>query len=299
MTGVGKYDDAAWRSLGLHDAALLSTRTLGKSRIAVKDTASGADSIRITVQACPADGSHHEPCSGGEPVFQPYAAGSLRIVDLCTVYSATVACAQQAVCFYIPRALVSEFSDESGSQVTDLSCPPGTIDPVMAHLAQALLPTFELTVDHSSAFVDHVALAAVSHLAHRYGGLTARRPAARGGLSMLQERRARHHLTTNAGRDVSLAEVAKACGLSRASFISAFARTTGLTPHRWLQQYRLQQVRSLLLNSSTAAAEIALRCGFADQSHMTRVFKRHVGTSPVAWRRQHRQDAATIISATD
>jgi AraC-like DNA-binding protein len=112
---------------------------------------------------------------------------------------------------------------------------------------------------------------------------------------MLQERRAKHQLTTNAGRNLSLAEVARACGLSRARFISAFARSTGLTPHRWLQEYRLQQVRALLLNSSTSAAEIALRCGFADQSHMTRVFKRHVGTSPVAWRRQHQHAAAIDI----
>ena len=68
-------------------------------------------------------------------------------------------------------------------------------------------------------------------------------------------------------------------------FIKAFKTTTGRTPHRWLQEYRVGKAKGLLLRS-LSIAEIALECGFADQSHFTRVFRNVTGTPPGMWRRQ-------------
>jgi AraC family transcriptional regulator len=61
-----------------------------------------------------------------------------------------------------------------------------------------------------------------------------------------------------------------------------------MTPHKWLQLRRIQQAKTLLLESSITTAEIAVICGFADQSHLTRVFTRLVGTPPSGWRREHK-----------
>jgi AraC family transcriptional regulator len=139
----------------------------------------------------------------------------------------------------------------------------------------------------SRLFVDHVFLAILTHLAHRYGGIAVPEFPRQGGLSPRQERRAKDYLASRFGEEVLLVDVAKACGLSRDHFIRAFRRATGLTPHRWLQRYRIARAQDMLLSSQLPIADIAVRCGFADQSHLTRVFRAFEGTSPAAWRRQH------------
>jgi AraC family transcriptional regulator len=166
--------------------------------------------------------------------------------------------------------------------------PPRVTDPVMEHLERALMRALERPV--SSAFVDHVSLAMLAYLAHSYGASATPESFYRGGLSANQARTAKEYLATHFSEDVLSADVAVACGLSRDHFIRAFRRTTGVTPRRWLQRYRVEKAKEMLLSSKLAIAEIAIRCGFADQSHLTRVFKGLEGTSPAAWRRQHAAD---------
>jgi AraC-like DNA-binding protein len=78
---------------------------------------------------------------------------------------------------------------------------------------------------------------------------------------------------------VSLADLAAACGLSRFQLVRAFARVTGLTPHAYLVQRRVALARRLIARH-TPLAEAAVEAGFADQSHMSRVFARTYGLSP-------------------
>ena len=84
---------------------------------------------------------------------------------------------------------------------------------------------------------------------------------------------------------VTLAYLAGECHLSVAHFARAFKRTTGQTPHRWLLERRVEHAKRILVTSALPLAEIAAACGFADQSHLTRVFSQIVGAGPGAWRR--------------
>jgi AraC family transcriptional regulator len=61
-----------------------------------------------------------------------------------------------------------------------------------------------------------------------------------------------------------------------------------LAPHQWLQQRRIDKAKQLLRADTMALAEVAAACGFADQSHFTRVFTRTLGIGPGHWRRAHR-----------
>lgn len=81
---------------------------------------------------------------------------------------------------------------------------------------------------------------------------------------------------------LTLAELAEACGLSHFQFLRAFAKATGLTPHAYLLQRRIQEARRLIA-VGTPLAEAAFASGFADQSHMTRLFVRNFGVSPGAY----------------
>lgn len=80
----------------------------------------------------------------------------------------------------------------------------------------------------------------------------------------------------------SLEDLGTACGLSRFQVLRAFAKATGLTPHAYLVQRRIDLARRLIAEG-TALAEAAVASGFADQSHMTRVFTRKYGFSPGAY----------------
>ena len=83
----------------------------------------------------------------------------------------------------------------------------------------------------------------------------------------------------------SLREIAQACGLSVSYFSRAFRKSTGIAPHAWFIQTRVETAKAMLRKKETSLSTIARDCGFADQSHLTRVFKRHVGLSPGAWRK--------------
>jgi transcriptional regulator GlxA family with amidase domain len=62
-----------------------------------------------------------------------------------------------------------------------------------------------------------------------------------------------------------------------------------MSPHRWLLHARVRRAQQVLLEADARLAEVALASGFADQSHLTRVFRSLTGEAPGAWRRKHRQ----------
>jgi AraC-like DNA-binding protein len=112
------------------------------------------------------------------------------------------------------------------------------------------------------------------------------RPA--GSLAPWQERRARDYIAEHLDRDIDLRVLAAICGLSPTHFAKAFKGAVGLPPHRWLLKQRVERACELLLSTSEPLEAIALACGFADQSHMTRVFTKAIGSPPGAWRRARR-----------
>jgi AraC-like DNA-binding protein len=75
--------------------------------------------------------------------------------------------------------------------------------------------------------------------------------------------------------------------LSRSYFNKAFKESFGRTPSKWLTEYRVARVKELLLQD-LSIAEVAISCGFADQSHMTRVFTSLTGEPPARFRRKNK-----------
>jgi transcriptional regulator GlxA family with amidase domain len=107
----------------------------------------------------------------------------------------------------------------------------------------------------------------------------------RGGLAPWQVSRAKEILNANLDGRVPLNEVARECRLSVSHFSRAFRCTMGAAPHHWLLKRRVEVAKEKLRDTGLSLLDVALACGFADQSHFTRVFTRMVGVSPGAWRR--------------
>jgi AraC-like DNA-binding protein len=148
-----------------------------------------------------------------------------------------------------------------------------------------MLPAFERPAEASRLFVEHVTLGVTAHAARVYGGLRPPSVAGCGGLAPRQLRRAQELIDACPSGDLSLAVLARECGLSTSHFARAFRVSTGLAPHQWLLRRRIERAREALATSDQSLADIATRCGFADQSHFTRLFTRLVGVPPGAWRR--------------
>ena len=82
----------------------------------------------------------------------------------------------------------------------------------------------------------------------------------------------------------TLAEMAAMAGLSKFQLLRRFQKSYGVPPHAWLLLQRAERARRLI-RGGTGLADAAASCGFADQSHMTRIFVRQFGFTPGAWQR--------------
>jgi AraC family transcriptional regulator len=109
-----------------------------------------------------------------------------------------------------------------------------------------------------------------------------------GGLAPWQVDLAERLLLNDLKDNFPVIRLADVCGLSRSYFVRAFKVSTGLPPHKWLLHSRIKRARELLEGTEDSIAAISLDCGFADQSHLTRVFHGIIGESPAAWRRRYK-----------
>jgi transcriptional regulator GlxA family with amidase domain len=111
-----------------------------------------------------------------------------------------------------------------------------------------------------------------------------------GGLAPWQVALASQLLLRDICADIKGEEIASLCGLSRSHFAKAFKVSLGEPPHRWVVRERLRRAAEMLERTDESISAIAVSCGFADQSHLTRVFRTALGASPAAWRRRLRAD---------
>ena len=192
--------------------------------------------------------------------------------------------------FGISKASIDELCEIEGLPVpTDLRRPGfGECDTLLLAMARGVLPALYVPDQVQQLFVDHMALAFHSHLVRTYGGLRRDPVAVPTHLSLGQAARAREMIEEGVGLRISVKDIADACGLPPKQFTRAFQRAFGEPPYRWLLKCRVDKAKQLMLTSGESLVVIAGLCGFASQSHLTRVFTAQVGTGPGAWRRQLR-----------
>jgi AraC family transcriptional regulator len=218
-----------------------------------------------------------------------FAAGNAGIVDLRMKLMSEYAGPLHCMSFYLKREVLNREADEAEApRIVDLRhrAGQGFSDPIVRHLLMSLRPALAVAPNEvNPLYADHVSRAIVAHMATTYGGLRVRPSMARGGLTPAQERRAKDLMDARLDGSLTLADLAGACRLSLRHFARAFRQSTGQPPHRWLVARRLDKAQALLETSNRSLNEIAALCGFASQSHFTRVFTGSMGLSPGAWRR--------------
>lgn len=109
-----------------------------------------------------------------------------------------------------------------------------------------------------------------------------------GGLSPAALLRSIERLRSDSDTDVSLAALASDAGLSRFHFCRAFKESTGLSPHAWLRQHRLEQAMNMLRDTDVSVVSVAAALGYASQTAFAAAFRKLTGETPSDWRRRVR-----------
>nr|WP_243851312.1 helix-turn-helix transcriptional regulator [Modestobacter marinus] len=132
--------------------------------------------------------------------------------------------------------------------------------------------------------LESTGLALVAALARDH--TTARTPttAAPAGLSRGQLERVLRRVEDDLAGPLSVGELAALAAVSEFHFSRQFRLATGASPHQYVLSRRLARARQLLTATDLPIAVVAARCGFADQSHLTRHVRRALGTTPAALR---------------
>jgi AraC family transcriptional regulator len=107
----------------------------------------------------------------------------------------------------------------------------------------------------------------------------------RGGLAPWQVRRVTMHIEANLDATIRIKDLAALIKLSPSHFSRAFKEGFADSPHRYLMRRRLERAQGMMLTTNASLAQIAGDCGFADQAHFNKLFRRLVGESPRAWLR--------------
>ena len=130
-------------------------------------------------------------------------------------------------------------------------------------------------------------LLATRLLAGHTGRPTASQPVM-GGLAPKTLLRAIERLRSDSDADVSLVALASEAGLSRFHFCRAFKESTGLSPHAWLRQYRLEQAMNMLRDTDESVVSISVALGYSSQTAFAAAFRKLTGETPTDWRRRAR-----------
>ena len=177
---------------------------------------------------------------------------------------------------YLDPVLVARGLAEEGENRPEIARPT-LRDPVLAGLFARLFTRATGAVSESLALEEDL-LRTLAYLMRRHGMRPRPAPEASPAVAM-----ARRRLDDAPEAPATLAELAALSGVSRFQFLRGFARETGVTPHAYLLQRRVRLARQLLI-AGRAPAEAAQEAGFADQSHMTRAFRRQFGVTPARYR---------------
>lgn len=190
---------------------------------------------------------------------------------------------------YLPHATLERVADEADTATPiDLLERTAHPDPITSRLLLSAADVLEGNEALDTLFRQQLTdLLATRLLAAHTGSPNTIRPA-RGGLAPKMLLRAIERLRSDSDADVSLAALASDAGLSRFHFCRAFKDSTGLSPHAWLRQHRLEQAMNMLRDSDASVVSVAAALGYSSQTAFAAAFRKLTGETPSDWRRRLR-----------
>lgn len=189
----------------------------------------------------------------------------------------------------VPMQLMCAAAEELGRRSTphvELRNVFHVRDPVIERLAALFASELDLKQHPAQMLiVDSLSTALAAHLLRSYDVFGIIEPVSEPALGKLELTKLAAYIEDNLERTIGLAEFAAVVNVSRFHFTRLFKRSTGYTAISFVEQCRIRRARELIAESDLPLAQIAIMTGFADQSHFTRRFHRHVGLTPAVFAR--------------
>jgi AraC family transcriptional regulator len=190
---------------------------------------------------------------------------------------------------YLPRTTLERVADEANTATsTDLLERTAHSDPVTSRLLLSAADVLEGSEALDALFRQQLTDLLATRLLAAHTGLPTTIHPVTGGLAPKTLLRAIERLRSDSDADVSLAALASDAGLSRFHFCRAFKESTGLSPHAWLRQHRLEQAMNMLRDTDASIVSVAAALGYASQTAFAAAFRKLTGETPSDWRRRMR-----------
>lgn len=181
--------------------------------------------------------------------------------------------------FIDPDTVEEILGERAAPRGTRRGLPELTPSPLAAALLRAMVQDLHEGSPAGALVGDNLVAALVAHL---WGGPA--RPLVSHGLAPAARKRVLAHIDERLDQPVSLAELAELARMSVRNFCRAFRASLGCSPHQYLLRQRVERARQLIAAGRMPLCDIAQATGFADQSQLTRTFRKQVGITPAAYR---------------
>lgn len=133
-------------------------------------------------------------------------------------------------------------------------------------------------------YVESLANALVVNLLRDYSSTKPQIRVYEGGLSDRALLKAIEYINEHLNRSIKTQDLAEYIGISQFHFSRLFKKSTGISPHQYVMQQRIERAKQLLTTADLAIADIALNCGFNSQSHLGKYFRQVTGMTPRNYR---------------
>ncbi len=217
---------------------------------------------------------------GGEAGRRHFSAGQMAIFAPGMDHGASSSGVLALVSIYLKPSLMAHVAGEPDPARIEILPQVGLEDATLRLLALALEAELQSGLPPDRLFGESMGLALAARLLSRYAVKPAVEHPYRGGMPKYLLRQAIDYMKSNLGADLRLLELAENVKMSPWHFCRAFKQSTGLPPHQFLMRERIEAAKRLLKQPHRSVVEIAVRLGFADQSHFITVFRRLTGYTP-------------------
>jgi AraC family transcriptional regulator len=243
-----------------------------------------------------------ERCLDGK--FKHYAHGNGRVdiipafLDRWTNWDREVEFSAIAICptllVGVASPLENRIAQESMQPEIELIPQFSIADPVIQQLALALKTEIQTGCMSGRLYGEALGTALATRLVNNYAVSKPVCELKASGLSRSQLKRVIDYIQANLTQDLSILDLATLTSMSESHFSRSFKRSIGISPYQHLLQQRVERAKHLLAQQSLvkppktgiAISTIALDCGFANQTHLTKVFRQITGVTPNVYQKQ-------------
>jgi AraC family transcriptional regulator len=186
-----------------------------------------------------------------------------------------------------PSKLETFTQSELGCLLTDqqLHDLPQFEDADITSAAIMLLDALRMGGAGSDVMFESLARVFLVKLVQKYGDDRSDEIAFSSSFTATHYKRVLDFISEKFGKPIQIEDMAQEAGLSASHFSRLFKSVIGDSPYQFLMRYRVEKAEQMMRDSSQSLIGVALACGFADQPHLTRIFKQYRGITPKAWRK--------------